>query len=88
MGRRPDAGTADRAPIGTVAELQAEPARIRERGYATDDQENEPGVSRVTVPAYPNSPTAPSGAISGLTYRTPLAKLVADLPAIPSIVSG
>ncbi|MGA5454733.1 ROK family protein [Streptomyces umbrinus] len=76
--------------IGTVAELHAELARIREQGYATDDQENEPGVNCVSVPAYLNSPTAPSGAISisGLTYRTPLAKLVADLPAIRSIVSG
>jgi IclR family acetate operon transcriptional repressor len=63
---------------------------IREQGYATDDQENEPGVNCVAVPAYLNSPTAPSGAISisGLTYRTPLARLVADLPAIRSIVSG
>jgi hypothetical protein len=32
----------------------------------------------------------PSGAISvsGLAYRTPLDKLVADLPAIRAIVSG
>ncbi|MEV4168122.1 IclR family transcriptional regulator [Nonomuraea sp. NPDC049709] len=76
--------------IGTVEELHAELVRIREQGYAADDQENEPGVNCVAVPAYLNSPTTPSGAISvsGLAYRTPLGKLVADLPAIRAIVSG
>ncbi|MFB4275139.1 MULTISPECIES: IclR family transcriptional regulator [unclassified Nonomuraea] len=76
--------------IGTVEELHAELVRIREQGYAADDQENEPGVNCVAVPAYLNSPTTPSGAISvsGLAYRTPLGKLVADLPAIRALVSG
>ncbi|MEV4250373.1 IclR family transcriptional regulator [Streptosporangium canum] len=75
--------------IGTAEELHAELVRIRDRGYATDDQENEPGVNCVAVPAYLTSPTAPSGAISvsGLAYRTPLRKLVDDLPAIHAIVT-
>ncbi|MFC7107640.1 IclR family transcriptional regulator C-terminal domain-containing protein [Nonomuraea rubra] len=63
---------------------------MREQGYATDDQENEPGVNCVAVAAYLTSPTVPSGAISvsGLAYRTPLRKLVDDVPAIRAIASG
>ena len=55
-----------------------------------DDQENEPGVNCLAVPAYLTSPTVPSGAISisGLAYRTPIEKLVADVPAIRAIVAG
>jgi DNA-binding IclR family transcriptional regulator len=76
--------------VGTVEELHAQLIRIRVQGYAVDDQENEPGVNCVAVPAYLTSPTVPSGAISvsGLAYRTPLEKLVEDLPAIRAIVSG
>ncbi|MGN9845443.1 IclR family transcriptional regulator [Nonomuraea sp. H19] len=76
--------------IGTAGELHAELVRIRQQGYAVDDQENEPGVNCVAVPAYLTSPTVPSGAISvsGLAYRTPLRALVDDLPAIRAIVTG
>ncbi|GLW97880.1 IclR family transcriptional regulator [Microtetraspora sp. NBRC 16547] len=76
--------------IGTVEELHAALVRVRERGYGLDDQENEPGVNCLAVPVYLNSPTAPSGAISisGLAYRTPLHKLIDDLPAIRAIVAG
>ncbi|GAA4921341.1 DNA-binding IclR family transcriptional regulator [Nonomuraea thailandensis] len=76
--------------IGTAGELHAELVRIREQGYATDDQENEPGVNCVAVAAYLTSPTVPSGAISvsGLAYRTPLRRLVEDVPAIRAIASG
>lgn len=76
--------------IATAEDLHTVLARVREQGYATDDQENEPGVNCLAVPAYLTSPTAPSGAISisGLAYRTPLDKLVADLPAIHAIVGG
>jgi DNA-binding IclR family transcriptional regulator len=76
--------------LGSAEDLHAELVRIREQGYATDDQENEPGVNCVAVPAYLTSPTVPSGAISvsGLAWRTPLQALVDDLPAIRAIVSG
>ncbi|MFI7231971.1 IclR family transcriptional regulator [Nonomuraea angiospora] len=76
--------------IGTVERLHAELVRIRELGYAVDDQENEPGVNCVAVLAYLTSPTVPSGAVSvsGLAYRTPLKSLVDDLPAIRGIVAG
>lgn len=76
--------------ISTVEELHAELVRVREQGYAADDQENEPGVNCVAVPAYLTSPTTPSGAISvsGLAYRTPLRTLVEQVPRIRAIVAG
>ena len=71
-----------------TAQLVEEFALIRARGYSTDDQENEPGVNCLAVPVFLSSPTVPSGAvsISALTYRTPLARLIEDLPAIRTIV--
>lgn len=75
---------------GTVEALHAELTLVREQGYAVDDQENEPGVNCVAVLVHLSSPSVPTGAISvsGLTYRTPLKKLVDDLPAIRAIVAG
>lgn len=72
----------------TSAALAPELALIRERGYGTEDQENEPGICCLAVPVFFGSPSRPSGAISisALTYRTPLASLIADLPAIRAII--
>ncbi|WP_084958464.1 IclR family transcriptional regulator [Thermoactinospora rubra] len=72
----------------TAEELAADLAAVRERGYATDDQENEEGVTCVAVPAFLTSARTPSGAVSvsALAYRTPLASLVAALPRIHAIV--
>jgi IclR family transcriptional regulator, acetate operon repressor len=74
--------------LGTPEALHAELVRTAGRGYGLDDQENEPGVACLAVPAYLTSPNTPSGAISisGLAYRTPLSRLVDDLPAIRAIV--
>jgi IclR family transcriptional regulator, acetate operon repressor len=74
--------------IGTAERLAAELETVRGRGYATDDQESDPGVNCLAVPAYLTSPTVPSGAISisGLAYRTPLPTLEAEVPAILAIV--
>ncbi|SEB58525.1 IclR family transcriptional regulator [Streptomyces melanosporofaciens] len=62
----------------TAAALHQEFETTRERGYALDDQENEPGVNCLALPVYATSATAPSGAvsISALTYRTSLNALV------------
>jgi IclR family transcriptional regulator, acetate operon repressor len=62
----------------SVEELHRDLAGIRQRGYATDDQENETGINCLAVPLHLTSPTTPSGAvsISALTYRTPLRTLV------------
>ena len=50
-GDRPLTTPTERS-IGGAAELHAELQRVRERGYATDNQENEPGVNCLAVPAF------------------------------------
>jgi DNA-binding IclR family transcriptional regulator len=76
--------------VATAGQLWDELRLTREHGFGVDDQENEAGVNCLAVPAYLTSPTVPSGAISisGLAYRTPIEKLVADVPAILAIVAG
>lgn len=82
---RPTAHTA-----GTPEALHEQLEVIRARGYAVDDQENEPGVHCVALPIFLTSPKEPSGAvsISALAYRTPLQHLVDELPTIRAIVNG
>jgi DNA-binding IclR family transcriptional regulator len=72
-------------PDALVAEL----ARIREQGYAVDDQENELGINCVAVPANLPVPAGSDGAVSvsALTYRMPLAELVGRVPDIVEIVA-
>lgn len=76
--------------LGTAEQLWSELEVTRHRGYAIDDQENEPGVNCVAVPIYLTSPTVPSGAISisALAYRTPIAKLVDEVRSIKAIVAN
>lgn len=61
----------------------------REQGFAIDDQENEVGLNCVALPIFLDSPSIPSGAISvsGLSFRTPLAKLVAAIPRIRELAT-
>jgi IclR family transcriptional regulator, acetate operon repressor len=89
VGDRPLETPTERS-LRTPEELHAELTRVRERGYGVDDQETDPGVVCLAVPVYLTSPTAPSGAvsISCFAYRTPLSRLVDDLPAIRAIVTG
>jgi IclR family acetate operon transcriptional repressor len=65
----------------------AEMARIRDQGYAVDDQENEVGINCVAVPVGrgPGQPGAVS--VSALAYRTPLAELEREAGAILALVS-
>jgi len=69
-----------------AAELRA----IRGRGYAVDDQENDPGIVCLAVPVFLTSPTRPSGAVSvsAPVSRTPLASLVAAVDAIRATVEA
>jgi len=73
--------------ITTVNGLHAELELVRRRGYAVDDQENEPGIVCLAVASFLTSQTVPSGAISisALAYRTPLATLVDDVDMIRSL---
>jgi IclR family acetate operon transcriptional repressor len=74
--------------LTTAEELAAEFTLIRQQGFSTDDQENEPGINCLAVPVFISSRTIPSGAISvsALTYRTPLSQLIDEVPAIQAIV--
>lgn len=76
--------------VSTVRQLAAQLKRARTLGYSVDDQENESGINCLAVPAFMNSPSAPSGAISisAMAYRTPLRKLVNSFPEIQAIVAG
>ncbi|MBG6106437.1 IclR family transcriptional regulator [Frigoribacterium sp. CG_9.8] len=74
----------------TALMLHEQLETVRERGYSVDDEENESGVNCLALPIYLTSPTEPSGAvsISALAYRTPLTRLVDELPVIRSIIEG
>jgi DNA-binding IclR family transcriptional regulator len=74
--------------ITTVAALWAELQRTRERGYATDDQENEVGINCVAIAVPSGSISSQDGAISvsALAFRHPLAELVEELPTMRAIV--
>ncbi|WP_199520906.1 IclR family transcriptional regulator [Jiangella anatolica] len=74
--------------IVSAAALRRELALIRERGYALDDEENEPGVACLALPVYALAPGTPSGAISisALTYRTPLATLVDAVDEVRAVL--
>lgn len=63
--------------------------QARQLGYATDDEENEIGISCLAVPVYSSSRSIPSGAVSvsALTYRTPLTELVGAVDEIRRIVN-
>jgi IclR family acetate operon transcriptional repressor len=76
--------------ITDVDTLCAELGRVRRQGYSVDDQENETGVNCIALPAFLDSPSVPSGAISvsGLSYRTPLQNLVDDAEVIRAIIGG
>ncbi len=76
------------ATLYTAAALHDDLRTTRERGYAIDDQENEPGVNCLSLPVYATSPTTPSGAVSvsALTYRTPLRTLVDAVDEIRALL--
>ena len=73
--------------VTTAGALHEELELTRARGYSVDDQENEPGIVCLAVPAFLTSQTVPSGAISisALAYRTPLQRLVDEVEAIRAL---
>ena len=72
----------------SAEELHACLIETRERGYAVDDQENEPGINCLAFPVYLLSPSAPSGAvsISAVAYRTPLSVLIEAADEVRAII--
>ena len=54
--------------LGTVDDLLADLEKIRERGYAIDDEEQEVGVRCFSM-ALPNAPTPTAISVSGPTTR-------------------
>lgn len=76
--------------ITTAEGLAAELRRTRERGYGIDDQENDPGVNCFAVPVHLDGSAEPTGAvsISGLAFRTPLARLEAAYDEVVAIVES
>lgn len=62
-------------------ELHHEFTTIRERGYAVDRAEHEPGINCLALPLFMSSKTIPDGALSitAVTQRFPLSKLEASV---------
>lgn len=73
----------------TAAELHERLAEARARGFAVDDQENEPGVTCIAFPVSLGSPAEPTGAVSvsAVAYRTPLPRLVAAADEIRGMIA-
>jgi IclR family transcriptional regulator, acetate operon repressor len=74
----------------TPEALAADLAATRQRGYGTDDQENELGVNCVAIPVHLDGSALPSGAISvsAVSFRCPLAKLVDAVPDIRAMIAA
>ncbi|MER5865918.1 IclR family transcriptional regulator [Kitasatospora sp. NPDC002040] len=65
------------------ASLRAELARIRTRGYAVDDRENEPEVRCVAAPVFDHTDTVTGAlSVSGLTSRITAARVRVLGPAV------
>lgn len=75
--------------ICDIDDLWAELRTTRTRGFAIDDEENEPGVNCVAVPLGddPRLPGNGAVSVSALRFRMPIADLVAEVPAINAIVT-
>jgi DNA-binding IclR family transcriptional regulator len=76
--------------ITTVEGLHQEFTRIREIGYAVDDQENEPGVNCIAVPVMLKHEVVPTSAVSvsALVFRTKLDELIGSIEEIKEIVTA
>jgi len=74
----------------TAEALHGDLERIRQQGYATDDQENEPGVNCLALPVWLTSARFPSGAVSvsALAYRTPLGDLLDAVDEIRGLLGS
>jgi IclR family acetate operon transcriptional repressor len=69
-------------------ELAEDLARTRERGYALDREESEPGVNCIAFPVFLDSPTRPTGAVSvaAVAMRTDIDRLEGAATGIRTII--
>ncbi|GAA0435720.1 IclR family transcriptional regulator [Leifsonia naganoensis] len=74
--------------VTTARRLHERLVEARERGFAVDDEENEPGIACIAFPVFLGSPSEPSGAVSvsAVAYRTPLSALLAAAGDIHDII--
>jgi len=74
--------------LTTAAALARELAATRERGYALDDQENEPGVNCIAFAVFTGPRERPAGAISvsAVAQRTPVARLAEQAEEIRALI--
>jgi IclR family acetate operon transcriptional repressor len=70
--------------LTTLAALQEELARIRRRGYATDDEEHELGVACVAVPVLDGSETA----VAAISVSGPAPRINADTAGLAALLRG
>ena len=82
--------------IGSRAELEAELASVRERGFAITNQELEPGLVAVAAPVFAGGPTAiaaisvtaPASRLAGRQIPTTAASCVKVARALSSTLNG
>ena len=72
--------------ITTVEAMTAELERVRERGYAIDDGEQESGVRCVAVPV-PEAPTLVAISVSGPSSRVTIERMGTILPVLRRVAS-
>ncbi|MET1052263.1 MAG: IclR family transcriptional regulator [Mycetocola sp.] len=75
--------------LTTAEALDRELSVTRERGFGTDDQENEAGINCVAIPIYLDGATTATGAVSmsAVSFRCPLERLVDAVPQIRDTIS-
>lgn len=69
--------------LGSLPELEADLARIRERGYSIDDEENEIGIRCVGAPIHDSRGRVFAAiSVSGTSERMPLTRIHGLAPAV------
>lgn len=72
--------------LTTPVTLEADLARVRERGYSVDDEENEPGIRCMAMALVRDGVPGGGISISTLTYTTPREQLLAHQEALSATV--
>jgi DNA-binding IclR family transcriptional regulator len=74
--------------LTTAEALERELAATRERGYALDNQENEPGVNCIAFPIFIGPRNRPAGAISvsAVAHRTSIEQLAEKADEVRALI--